>query len=232
MRSLGEQPFNDLSLLIRPPVLIPRPETEAWIASLAKELSSNLEPGKTLSILEIGSGSGCIALHLSAALPLQSAEIHSFDFSDAAVKLSNVNKIRNLPHLRNPVHFHRYNLFQSDLVENLLRKDGSPFDLIVSNPPYIPPSQYETLEQSVKKWEAQSALIGSIDNLDGLDYYRKIAQLSFSLLSDQKNGRKSPKIVLEIGWDQACSVKEIFEDCGRAVVEKDVFGQDRVLKVY
>lgn len=229
---LGHQPFNALSLAIVPPILIPRPETEAWTSDLSRELAFQLIGRSTrFNILEVGSGSGCIALHLAASLPSESAVIYSIDYSAQAVALSQKNAQRNKHLLLNPVSFHQMDLFDSSLPKQLLAllPRSDKFDLIVSNPPYISPNEYLELDKSVKEWEDKAALVGSQENADGLEYYRRIAELCGTLLKGEEG---LPKVVLEVGWKQADQVKEIFQHLGTISVDKDVFGVDRVVKVY
>eukprot|EP01124_Arcella_intermedia_P032757 TRINITY_DN768_c0_g1_i2.p1 TRINITY_DN768_c0_g1~~TRINITY_DN768_c0_g1_i2.p1 ORF type:complete len:191 (+),score=51.04 TRINITY_DN768_c0_g1_i2:533-1105(+) len=134
-----------------------------------------------LRILDVGSGSGCIALYMANYLP--QCSVLGIDINPEAVMLAEENKkIHNIANAG----FKVCDVFAGDVGE------GS-FDLIVSNPPYIPKENYKRLPRSVKKWEDKGALVG--DEL-GTNYHFKLLQLSQSILS--KNSLPLPKIVFEI----------------------------------
>ena len=214
---------------MRPPTLIPRPETEYWVHSLAKEMQAiPASASKPLQILEIGSGSGCIALALAALLPRRSCNILSLDIAPEAVKLALENQQRNTSLLQNDVHFAKHDILQSEATDSFPRR----FDLIVSNPPYIPPTEYTALDASVVKWESRLALVGK-ENDDGLEYYRKIARLcDVRLAKSSTSSAIIPSLVVEIGHLQAEAVQQIFDHLGHVKVEQDQFGKPRVVKLY
>jgi release factor glutamine methyltransferase len=150
---LGSQEFMGLEFQVSPAVLIPRHDTEVLVTQGVKR-------GATAgSILDIGSGSGCVAIALAKALP--EAEVCSVDISGEALAVARENAEKNDA----PVQF-----FQGALFEPF---PGRRFDMIVSNPPYIPAVELATLQQEVRGFEPMSALDGGAD---GLDFYRQITQ--------------------------------------------------------
>lgn len=210
--SKGTQPFYPLSipLLIRPPTLIPRPETEHWVTELAEVLHTYLasqptrpsaSPPRPFRILDIGTGSGCIPLALAASLR-QYDNVHAVgvDVADSAVELARENVVRC--GFEKLVTIGKADLFANDFasVANGLASDGEfdvgagsgsgggAYDIIISNPPYITREAYKSLASSVKDWEDRGALVGEVQNDaseadDGLIFYRRIVSLLPSLLA-------------------------------------------------
>ncbi|KAI8905001.1 S-adenosyl-L-methionine-dependent methyltransferase [Gorgonomyces haynaldii] len=176
---LKTQPFLSLELYVRKPVLIPRWETEQWTETLIQRLDSQ----KQLRILEIGTGSGCIGLSLSKYLD---CHVISIDQSPKAVKLARLNQRKhNITNIE---------ILEMDLFD--LKPFPHQFDLIVSNPPYIPPSEYESLDPQVKDWEDKAALLSN--DLHGIQFYEKILSLKHLLTP-----RPIIKFAFEIGHLQA-----------------------------
>jgi release factor glutamine methyltransferase len=144
----GHQEFWGLDLIVSPAVLIPRPETEHLIETVLELRASGLAPGTLgaqLRIADLGTGSGCIALALAKEMP--TAEIHATDISAAALEIARANAVRLQLEAR--IHFHRI-----DLTAGLQR----PFDLIVSNPPYVGQSESDQVQLEVRKFEPQFAV--------------------------------------------------------------------------
>ena len=166
---LGSVPFDNLDIIVQPPILIPRQETEWWcmhvIYTLKKTHINNL------TILDLCSGSGCIGLALADAFP--DATVYAVDISPHAVALGQLNAQHN--------NITNITFIESDLF-TALPKDIR-FDIIVSNPPYIPDTQWQTLDLSVSQWEDHQALIA--DDA-GLAIIKKIiAQAPQYLKTDQ-----------------------------------------------
>lgn len=139
----GHQEFWGMDLIVNSSVLIPRPETEHVIEVVLK-----LPEGGALSevrIVDVGTGSGCIALALGKELP--KAEIHATDLSLAALEIARTNAARH--QLERRIHFHH-----ADLLEGLTES----FDIVVSNPPYVGESEEETVQLEVRKFEPRSAV--------------------------------------------------------------------------
>lgn len=213
---LGSLPFNDITILVEPPVLIPRPETEEWVINLISQLKKL--KNQAISILDVCSGSGCIALALAKAFP--QASIYALDISEKAIALgkknAKYNGIKNITFL------------QSDLYNEL---DASTlFDVIVSNPPYISFDEFQELDASVSTWEDKQALVAAdngtaiINDIieDAADYLKTNSELA---------NTKTPQLVLEIGYKQGKIVKDLMESNGWTDVKihKDLEGKDRVV---
>lgn len=217
---LGSQPFGPLDIMCRKPTLIPRPETEfltEHTASLiiqackSRKLDDTVTTG--LRILDLCTGSGCIALLLHHRLQeaLIQAEITAVDKSKASLDLARQNvKVQNATQ----VTIKELDLFDDDDISSLSLERG-PFDVIVSNPPYIPKAEWEALDETVRGWEDSEALIGDVDEeRDGLAFYRRIAIMASqsTLLSDRYEG--VPSMVVEVGHSQAKQVQDIFAASG------------------
>jgi release factor glutamine methyltransferase len=200
---LGKREFRSLEFITPHGVLIPRPDTETLIEA-ALEAAPNAR-----SILDMGVGSGCILLSLLHALP--EAEGWGVDQSARALETTAENARRLGLSAR--VH-----LAASDWGAALDRR----FDLVVSNPPYIPAADIETLAPDVKDFEPRAALDGGAD---GLAAYRIIARQLPQLLAP------GAVAALEIGWDQSDAVVRLLTLAGLrdVVVRKDLAGRDRVV---
>jgi len=204
----GRQEFWSREFHVTPDVLIPRPETECLV-EIALKLKDDWR--ETLEILDLGTGSGAIAVALAGELP--TAEIFATDISLAALTVAQPNAVEN--GVAANVHFLEGDLFGA------LAETGSQFHLIVSNPPYIRRGDMAGLPPEVGRWEPRCALYGGID---GLDYYRRLAAESFAYL------RPHGAVIVEIGADMADPVKALFCEA-RANVEvyPDYSGRDRVV---
>jgi len=152
----GHQEFWGMDLIVSPAVLIPRPETEHVIEVVLELLGPDLRPPASprregtppapgFGIVDVGTGSGCIALALGKELP--GAEIHATDISVPALEIARANAARH--QLERRIHFHH-----TDLIEGL----GGNFDLVVSNPPYVGESEEDTVQLEVRKFEPRSAV--------------------------------------------------------------------------
>ncbi len=183
---LGKWEFYGYEFITDERALIPRADTEILVEQ-AKILSLEKE---NRSILDIGTGSGAIAITLAKEVP--EAEVLGIDKSEKALSLAKENKEYQL--VRN------VSFLQSDLFEAL---QGKRFDIIVSNPPYISQEEYEDLMPEVKKYEPKNALT---DEGDGYSFYQKIIQQANSHL--QKKGY----LLFEVGYQQAQQVKEWMEE--------------------
>ena len=180
---LGTQEFYGLTLRVTPAVLIPRPETELLVESVLEALHGSDHP----RILDIGTGSGAIAIALAHHLPY--AELTAVDLSPSALSLAHENATKH--HLQ-----HRIRFIESDLFAALT--NAPPYDAIVSNPPYIPAS--ETLHPQVHAHEPHTALFAGPT---GLDIYQRLIPESLNHL--KPNGL----LALEIGHGQRDSIAEL-----------------------
>lgn len=212
---IGSIPFLDLEIFVEPPILIPRPETEYWCWELINKLN-NLQ-NKNISILDIGTGTGCIAISLAKAFP--ESNVFAVDISAKALDLAQKNVKHN--------NIENVTLIESDLFQNL---SGKTFDLIVSNPPYICEAEFEQLDLSVKNWEDYKALVCR-DN--GLEIIKRIIQQAPDYIKYNKDIIKNdiPNLVLEIGYLQGKDVSQFMKENKFINVElmKDLAGKDRVV---
>jgi release factor glutamine methyltransferase len=200
---LGTQEFMGLEFSVTPAVLIPRHDTEVLVEEAAKRVAP---AGR---ILDIGVGSGCIAVAMAKTLP--QVEVWGVEKSPEALALAERNAAR---------HGVRVTLFEGSLFEPF---PGQRFDLIVSNPPYIPTGDLENLQPEVRDFEPRSALDGGAD---GLDFYRLIIPAAPDYLSP------GGWLLFEAGIDQAVAVLALFESAGRfgeLFTARDPNGIERVV---
>lgn len=213
---IGSVPFGDLTLCVQQPTLIPRPETEEWVLNLAARLQTL--KNQQLTILDLCTGSGCIALTLAHMLP--KAKIYATDISDQALALAKKNAIHN--------HITNVTFLNSDLFTQI--PGEFTFDLIVANPPYIPHEEWETLEPSVKLWEDTQALVAANS---GLAILEKIIQQAPAYIRENSELAQSniPQLVLEIGYQQGVQVYQLMRHYGYHHIQvlKDLAHQDRVV---
>lgn len=210
----GTAHFFNLEFEVTRDVLIPRPDTETVVENVL-QLARNQVGFESPRVLDLCTGSGCIAAAI--AYHLKTAVITATEISPAAIAVAR----RNIERLGLAG---RVIAQEGDLFEPLSRMvDAQPFNLIVSNPPYIPTAQIETLDRSVRDYEPIRALDGGAD---GLDFHRRIlAEAPARLLP---GGR----VYLEIAFDQGPPAQQLatgveaFEDVR---ILKDFVGRDRVL---
>lgn len=202
---LHEAWFAGMKLYVNEHVLIPRPETEE-LADIAVKESLN----KTITILDIGTGSGCIAIELKRKLP--GADVYAIDVSDEALKVAEKNAIAN----NAPVNF-----ILSDILDEKKWTGLPSFDLIVSNPPYIPITENSKMHDNVTKFEPHLALF--VPDEDPLIFYKVIARFA------KKKLLPNGMIFLEIHENLATEVEGVF-DSFQTDIKKDMQGKDRILK--
>lgn len=203
---IGEREFMGLPFKVTKDTLIPRPDTEI----LVENVLNNVDKDKEIEIVDIGTGSGAIILSLLVNLP--KAQGKTVDISSKAIEVAKENAVNLQVN-------DRCEFFVGDLFAPL---NDNKFDVIVSNPPYIPQKDIATLEDDVKEYEPVSALT---DGGDGLSYYRRL--LSKGKAYIKENGF----IALEIGIYQSEDVKQIAMDNGWKNIKiiKDYAGIDRVV---
>lgn len=193
---LGEQEFMGLSFKVDEQVLIPRRDTECLVELVVEAYRSK---SADLVISDLGSGSGAIGVSLAHFL--KGSRVTCVDFSEGAVKMTETNGRR----LLDEEAYGHFQALHMDMFDYLASLESSSQDLIVSNPPYIPTKDIETLQTEVRLHEPRTALDGGVD---GYDYYRR-------LVKDAQTKLKSGGwILFEVGHDQAEVVKELFLDCG------------------
>ena len=194
---LGRRAFRTIDLEVTPDVLIPRPETETLVEVALEALAAmpiaGPDPEDEPLALDIGTGSGCVALALAAEDPFVRFVAADVDPGALAVARRNAARLG----LARRVEFVLSDLF-ADVGER-------PFDLVVSNPPYIPADEYVALEPNVRDYEPRLALYGGVD---GLDFYRRLVPGAALLL------RPGGTLALEVGAGQAGDVAAIIDAAG------------------
>ena len=210
---LGESWFAGMSFFVDERVLIPRPETEELVDFITRKylpIIHSLEPG--LKLLDIGTGSGCIAIALKKKFPLW--DIYAVDDSQGALDVAEINTKKHSC----PIHFKKADITIE--IEN----DAMPsFEVIVSNPPYIPVIDQQEMEDHVLKFEPHQALF--VTNGDPLQFYKKI--ISFSGYHLLRGGM----IFFETHADYANEVATLLEenDFEQVEINQDFQGRDRIV---
>jgi release factor glutamine methyltransferase len=204
----GSTSFCGLEIAVNRHVLVPRPETEI-LAELGWKYLNELPP--TPSALDFGTGSGCIAIALAVKCP--AAKIVVLDVSTEALELAKQNAVQNNA-------AERIEFLHGDGFAAL--QEPTQFDLIISNPPYIPTAEIATLQPEVRDFDPRGALDGGAD---GLDFYRRFAREARSFL------KSGGKIMLEFGDGQADSIRKIFEEQNWIVeaIREDYTQRQRIL---
>nr|WP_156951397.1 peptide chain release factor N(5)-glutamine methyltransferase [Lacrimispora aerotolerans] len=202
----GSREFMGLEFFVNEHVLIPRQDTETLVELILKDYK-----GRKPVILDMCTGSGCIAISLSNIGGFE--DVTAVDLSKEALKVAK----RNADVLLGPG---RITLIESDLFQAV--EPESRFDIIVSNPPYIPTEIIKELQPEVRNFEPMLALDG---REDGLFFYRQLVSEGRRFLNP------GGSIYFEIGYDQAESVSALLEDAGFAEIRvvKDAAGLDRVV---
>lgn len=202
----GEARFHGLELHVTPDVLIPRPET----AELVDLIADDADNRSDLKVLDIATGSGCIAVALARTLPFP--QITALDISKEAIKVAE----ENARSLKTDINF--------ILADIFTWKADETYDIIVSNPPYIDESEKASMESNVVDYEPHSALFVPDD--DPLRFYRRIAILAGEAL------KKGGKLYFEINPRHADELSEMLKEHRFADVEiiKDSFGKDRFIR--
>ena len=221
----GHQEFWGMDLIVTPAVLIPRPETEHLVETALKVLASDLvlqtpalgtetskpeaQDSKTkVRIVDVGTGSGCIALALAKESPR--AEIHATDISAAALEIARANAARH--QLENRIHFH-----QTDLLQGL----KGPFDIMVSNPPYVGESEKDTVQLEVRKFEPRMAVFAGPT---GTEVIARLIPQAWAAL------RPGGWLVMEISGTIVDRVRQLLEGWDDVQVIADLQSIPRVVR--
>ncbi len=200
---IGEKEFFGIKFIVNEGVLIPRPETEILVETVLEKIKDRKEPVG----IEVGVGSGAIAVSLLKNKP--DLKIIATDISNIAIETSKKNAI-----------LHKVDNRLKILKADKLNSINGKFDFIVSNPPYIPYYEYETLQPEVKK-EPKLALLAK-DN--GLEFYKDIIKKGYNLL--KRNGF----FAFEVGYNQAEEVEKLLQKKGLKTEKiKDLQGIHRVV---
>ncbi len=215
---LGETEFYGLQFNVNENVLIPRPETEelvGWIIKDSKFKSQNSEP---IKILDIGTGSGCIAISL--AKHLSEAQVFAVDISESALKIAKENADRNGVE----VEFIKADILEFSLWEDVALQKIGFFDIIVSNPPYVRELEKREIKPNVLDNEPHLALF--VENGNPLIFYKAITDFAVDKL--KSNG----SLYFEINQYLGQETKQLLVDAQFEAIElrKDLNGNDRMLK--
>ena len=200
----GVAEFYDLEFKVCEGVLIPRPET----AELVAQIVADTHPGA--KILDVGTGSGAIAVALAKSI--EGAKVTAVDISDVALEIAAENAERNGVNIA---------FYKADALGDM--SSLGEFDIIVSNPPYIPQSDIVRMERNVVDYEPHTALFVADD--DALCFYRSIAQNGVKML------RKGGALYFEIYEQFGEQIRQMLEQMGYndIVVAKDIFGKERMV---
>jgi release factor glutamine methyltransferase len=202
----GHQEFWGLDLLVTPEVLIPRPETEHSVEAALKLLRDIESP----RVVDVGTGSGCIALALASELP--KAKIDAVDISADALEIASKNAQR--------LGFGaRIKFAQSDLLGKYLDL-GSTHDMVISNPPYVGESEADKLQTEVRQHEPHCALFGGNE---GLDVYRRLIPQAHQVL------KPGGWLVMEIGFSQEQAIHQLLLEWRDVRSVPDLRGIPRVV---
>lgn len=221
---LGEAWFYKMKFFVNQHVLIPRPETEElveWVVEEIrnkkleirdKEVEKHTTHNSEFTMIDVGTGSGCIAVALKKEL--QNAEIFAIDISEDALKVATKNAFDQNAEI---------NFIQFDFLNEASWTSLPSFNIIVSNPPYIPEDEKNKLAKNVTEHEPHLALFVPIDDL--LIFYKKIA--SFAEMHLKQNG----KIFVEVHEDYAAEVQQIFTEKNFITeTKKDMYRRERMIK--
>ncbi len=203
---LGNEYFLGMEFKVTTDVLIPRPETAQLVQWIEEDYKN-----KHVSILDIGTGSGCIAISLASKI--KQSQVTAWDISEKAIDIALTNSIKN----STKVDFFVKDIF-SDSVYNY------KYDVIVSNPPYITPTEKTNMDANVLEWEPSIALFVPQEN--PLLYYIRIADVGREILN--ANGYLYFEINREFGFDTMNMLKE--KGYSNIELRKDIFGNDRMIK--
>lgn len=204
----GETEFFGLTFQVNPAVLIPRPETEELVQWILDDIEKTGE--KNLSILDVGTGSGCIAVSL--AKNLRGAKITAIDISEEALKTAEGNAKMNGVEVE---------FLQKDILRTASLPDK--YDIIVSNPPYVRDLEKEDMHRNVLEFEPESALY--VKDQDPLIFYLKISELA------ERSLKANGLVYFEINQYLGKETEEVLKKKNfQTQLKKDIFGVDRMLK--
>ncbi len=207
---LGVAYFMDLVIKVNENVLIPRPETEELVEWILSEYQ--IFPDVSLKILDIGTGSGCIAIALAKKLP--NAKVYALDVSEQALEIARENAKLNEVDIA---------FIEQDILDSQLELKLE-FDIIVSNPPYVREMEKEQIQNNVKKYEPHLALF--VQDEDPLLFYKAITEFGTTHLSKQGS------LYFEINQYLGKPTQALLEAHNFLEIElrKDMYGNDRILK--
>jgi len=203
---LGEAWFMGMKLFVDEQVLIPRPETEELVDLVVKDIKAFDK--KEIKILDIGTGSGCIPVAIKKYNA--GAEVFAIDISKNAISVAQKNAALNSIDI---------NFILTDVLEESTWNELPSFDVIVSNPPYIPSNEKVLMEDNVTRFEPHLALF--VPDNDPLLFYKAIARFA------EKKLLPGGKIYVEMHENFAAGVKEVFSSFGDVEIRDDMQGKQR-----
>lgn len=203
---LGHEEFMGLDFIVNPAVLIPRPETEELVAWIIDDYAKMND----LRLLDIGTGSGCIAISLKKNIP--SAHVEAIDVSESALSVARKNGVKN----NVEVQFNLVDILSNDLQNS--------YDVIVSNPPYVLEVEKELMNKNVLDFEPSSALF--VSNNDPLLFYKRITELAL------KHVKNKGSLYFEINESYGSETLNLFDPSiwESAEMRKDIRGKDRMIR--
>jgi release factor glutamine methyltransferase len=203
----GHQEFWGMDLIVSPAVLIPRPETEHLVEAVLDCVERAPSPAGPLKIVDVGTGSGAIALALAKEFP--QAEIHATDISASALEIARANAARHL--MADRIHFR-----ETDLLAGF---SANSFDFIVSNPPYVGESEEDQVQLEVRKFEPRNAVFAGATGLEVIE--RLIPQAKAAL-------KPGGWLIMEISGTIADRVRELLKDWEEVAIQPDLQSIPRV----
>ncbi len=211
---IGKTNFYSIDLKVDRRALIPRPETEILAETIIDHCRTYLSQREHVRILDVGTGSGCLAI--AVAKFVKNSSLTAIDRSDVALELAKENAAST--GTSEKIEFVRSDFLA--LEENGFKES---FDILISNPPYVPEKELATLSEDVREFEPVDALS---DGSDGLTFFRKISEMAPVLLRD------GGWVFVETGFDQAQKVSALFADQGgtELLVKKDLSNIERVVR--
>lgn len=212
---IGETEFYGLHFNVNKYTLIPRPETEELVEWIISEIDFSTE---RLRILDIGTGSGCIAISLAKNLP--NAEVHALDISSEALKIATQNAELN----EVKVEFFQTDVLKVKYLPTDVHLPPERYDVIVSNPPYVRELERDQMQANVLEYEPETALF--VKDEDPLLFYKAISHLSKDSLNP--NGQLFFEINEQFGNELKIFLKE--EGFQKIEVKKDIYVKDRMMK--
>ncbi len=226
---LGKTSFYGLEFEVNSTVLIPRPETEelvdwiiqSWkseVGSQKLSFDSDQNDNRKIKILDIGTGSGCIAISLEKNIT--NAQVFAIDVSEKALATAQKNAVIN----EAKVNFIQKNILEVVILSEVDGQLPIYFDIIVSNPPYVRELEKQEIKKNVLENEPHLALF--VEDNDALVFYKKIAELA------QKNLSPNRQLFFEINQYLGNEMKELLEKMGFKNIElrKDIYGNDRMIR--
>lgn len=215
---IGETEFYGLLFKVNENTLIPRPETEELVDWIVSEYTSNTNQVKPLSIIDIGTGSGCIAISL--AKNIQNSKVHAIDISSEAIKIAQENAVLN----KVEIDFFETDILKLKSLSLGLNNEENKFDIIVSNPPYVLELEKESMQPNVLDFEPETALF--VPDRDPLLFYRAISLLAKTAL------KIGGSLFFEINESFSHQMKVLLNKEGFKNIEirKDIYNKDRMIK--